>query len=278
MTIREATSLDDLVAVLGVFRAVWGDDGQPPLNVTRAIQHAGGYVALVEDGDRCVAASLGFLGRSDDGAPVLHSHITGALPAATGRGVGFELKQHQRAWCLERGIATITWTFDPLVRRNAYFNLTKLGARATEYHADFYGPMDDAVNGGDETDRVVATWHLTVTEPVDAIAPDGAVAALSVGADGRPVVHDAADGDVLLHQVPDDYHEIRRADATVGRAWRRAVRSTLGAALADGYIGTGVTRDGWYVLRRVGDRPTTRGGAGSVGQPRAVEAEGHALG
>lgn len=248
-TIREAASLDDLVAMLRVFEIVWGPEGQPPLNVTRAIHHAGGYAALAEEGDRIVGASLGFLGRGPDGGPLLHSHITGALPDAVNRGIGFALKQHQRAWCLERGVTTVTWTFDPLVRRNAYFNLTKLGARATAYHADFYGPMPDALNGGDETDRVVATWHLDGEHPVDVERPSDGVVALEVGADGAPVVRDER-GAILLHQVPRDYHELRQRDDSAGRAWRHAVRKTLGAALADGYVGTGVTTDGWYVLRR----------------------------
>jgi predicted GNAT superfamily acetyltransferase len=249
VTIREATSLDDLAAMIAVFEAIWGQDGQPALNITRAMQHAGGYAALAEEGDRVVAASLGFLGREADGAPLLHSHITGALGDATNRGIGFAVKQHQRAWCLDRGIETITWTFDPLVRRNAHFNLGKLGARATEYHADFYGPMEDAVNGGDETDRIVARWDLATEEPVDTVAPEDAIVVLTVGSDGEPVVHDAG-GATLLHQIPSDYHELRRTDPAVGRAWRHAVRKTLGVALGDGYVGTGVTADGSYVLRR----------------------------
>jgi predicted GNAT superfamily acetyltransferase len=31
----------------------------------------------------------------------------------------------------------VTWTFGPLVRRNAYFNLVKLGATAVAFHKDF---------------------------------------------------------------------------------------------------------------------------------------------
>ena len=248
VTIREAASLDDLAAALRVFEVVWGPEGQPPLNVTRAIQHAGGYVALAERDDRVVAASLGFIGRGPGGDMLLHSHITGALPDTVNQGVGYALKQHQRAWCVERGIDTVTWTFDPLVRRNAYFNLTKLGAEATAYHPDFYGSMADEVNGGDETDRVVATWRLTTEHEVDATTPVDGVVVLDIGDDGEPVVRDER-GATLLHRVPAEYHELRRGDPALGRAWRQAVRKTLGAALGDGYVGTGVTTDGWYVLR-----------------------------
>lgn len=254
VTIREAETLDDLAAMLAVFEAVWGPEGQPPLNVTRAIHHAGGYAALARRGDRVIGASLGFIGREAGGAVLLHSHITGALPGEQHRGVGFQLKQHQRSWCLDRGIDRVTWTFDPLVRRNAYFNLTKLGAVATAYHADFYGPMPDEVNGGDETDRVVATWYLGREHLRDATTPGDGEVALEIGCDGEPVVHDVQ-GDPLLHQVPADYHDLRRRDPAVGRAWRQAIRSTLGVALATGYVGTAVTGDGFYVLRRRVEHP-----------------------
>jgi predicted GNAT superfamily acetyltransferase len=249
VTIREATSLDDLAAMLRVFEAVWGPEGQPPLNVTRAIHHAGGYAALAERDDRVVGASLGFIGRAAAGDMLLHSHITGAVPDSTDQGIGFLLKQHQRRWCLDRDIGTITWTFDPLVRRNAYFNLTKLGAVATSYHADFYGSMPDEVNGGDETDRVVATWDVTSERSTDATAPPGSVVVLDIGEDGGPVPRDER-GDVLLLALPGDYQALRRRDPATGLAWRRAVRKTMGAALRDGYIGTGVTTEGSYVLRR----------------------------
>ena len=46
--------------------------------------------------------------------------------------------------------------FDPLVRRNARLNLVRLGADVTDYLPDFYGAMDDAVNAGDRSDRLLA--------------------------------------------------------------------------------------------------------------------------
>ena len=79
-------------------------------------------------------------------------------------GVGFALKQHQRAWGLDRDLSEMTWTFDPLVSRNARFNLTKLGAHASEYAVDFYGPMMGEMNANDQSDRLVAVWPLTSDE------------------------------------------------------------------------------------------------------------------
>jgi predicted GNAT superfamily acetyltransferase len=241
LSIREAVTLGDLVAMHDVFAAQWGPDGVPQVNVFRAVQHAGGYTSVAEEDGRVIGGSLGFLGRSRAGEPLLHSHITGAVPGATGRGVGFALKQHQRSWCLDHGVEVVEWTFDPLVRRNAYFNLTKLGAVGTEYHADFYGPMDDAINAGDETDRLVATWRLR-----DERRPPGdldrAPLVLDVGPDGAPEVL-ASSADTLRVRIPPDV-------TTHRHAWRVAVRETLGAAMQDGRVATGMTRDGCYVVSR----------------------------
>lgn len=226
MKVDEARSLEDLSAVRAVFVSQWGEDGVPQVNVFRAIQHAGGYAsAVVDDAGSVIGGSLGFLGRTGDGVALLHSHITAARPDATDRGIGFALKQHQREWCIERGIHIVEWTFDPMVRRNAYFNLVKLGAVATEFHAGFYGDMDDELNGGDETDRLVATWHL-----LDERAP-------------------AVDGDRLV-AVPDEFHELRRRDPESARIARRELRAALEDAFRAGLVATGFTVRGEYVLGR----------------------------
>jgi predicted GNAT superfamily acetyltransferase len=223
-----------------VFAALWGEGGVPQVNVFRAIQHAGGYLAVAEVDSTVVAGSLGFLGRASDGEALLHSHITGVAPGHADRGIGYALKQHQREWCLSRGIERIEWTFDPLVRRNAHFNLNKLGATATAYHADFYGPMDDAINAGDESDRLVATWRLL--DPPRGGDTDGPVV-LDIGEDGSPVVRRGT-GQLLRFRIPATVRDDQR------RAWRHAVRETLGSAIADGYIAVTMTADGCYVVSR----------------------------
>ena len=141
-----------------LFNQVWGTI--TPLvgvELLRAIEHAGGYVAAAYLDDQVVGGSLGFLGRHD-GAPSLHSHITGILPGVRRTGLGRAMKLHQRAWAADHGLTWVTWTFDPLVRRNAWFNIDVLGAQVHEYLVDFYGPIDDAINAGDESDRLLVAW------------------------------------------------------------------------------------------------------------------------
>jgi predicted GNAT superfamily acetyltransferase len=250
--VRELHEVPELEGVNALFDGIWHfGSGDPPitLELMRALAHAGGYVAGAFEGERMVGASVGFLAAGG----ALHSHVTGAT---AGHGIGFLLKQHQRRWALERGLERITWTYDPLVRRNAHFNLAKLGARPVEYLPAFYGVMEDAINQGDESDRLLASWPLTAPhvealarrEPYVAPVPADAVVALA-DEGGRPVPgpDDAA---TVLVAVPSDIEGLRRADPGAGKAWRHAVREVLGGLMAQGREVTGFCGKSYYVLER----------------------------
>jgi predicted GNAT superfamily acetyltransferase len=50
--------------------------------------------------------------------------------------------------------------------------------------------------------------------------------------------------------IPDDIVGLRSSAPDQADAWREAVRETLSSALADGYRGEAITRDGWLLLSR----------------------------
>ena len=173
--IRPLETVDEVFAASQVLGEVWGGDksGMPP-NLLRALAHSGNYAVGLYDGDRMVGASVAFF--AAPAARSMHSHITGVLPDRQSRGLGRVLKQHQREWALARDVGHITWTFDPLVARNAHFNLRVLGTRVTEYLVNHYGPMDDGVNRGDETDRIMVSWALAAPPvPTPGRRPGGRV-------------------------------------------------------------------------------------------------------
>lgn len=262
--IRALAEVADLTAVSRLFDSIWRPAPGNPLVTTellRAMVSAGNYVAGAFDGPELLGACFGFFG--EPAKRGLHSHIAGVATAGHGRGIGFALKLHQRAWALRQGVSVISWTFDPLVRRNAHFNLTKLAARPAHYLPDFYGPMSDGINGTGDTDRLMVAWDLA-SPPVRAAAagrPDradaaalragGAAVALAVGPDAHPVTG-SVDAPVVLVAVPPDIEALRRADPELGRAWRVALREVLGGLLAEGASVTGFDRAGWYVLTKEG--------------------------
>lgn len=223
--IRPLDSLEAILAGAQLFDDVWaGDRATMPANILRALEHSGNYVVGIYDDDRMIGASAAFFGPPAE--RTMHSHITGVLPGHQGRGIGRRLKAHQREWALERGIGRITWTFDPLIRRNAHFNLAVLGASATEYLVNQYGEMPDDVNRGDESDRLMVSW--AVAEPPVATPLDDAV---------RAVV-----------EIPADIEALRRADPAAAAEWRTRVREELQRHLASGLRIGGVDGRGYLLV------------------------------
>jgi hypothetical protein len=94
----------------------------------------------------------------------LHSHVTGVVDSMRHAGVGRAIKLHQRDWAAERGLDWITWTFDPLVRRNAWFNIAILGA-------DVHSYLPDVLRNDDRRDQ---RRRRRPTAPVHRVARVGA--------------------------------------------------------------------------------------------------------
>ncbi|GLY47253.1 GNAT family N-acetyltransferase [Lentzea sp. NBRC 102530] len=246
VVVRQLTEHADLLATQRLFESIWQGDTPPvTAELLRAMTKAGSYVAGAFDGDVLVGACAGFC--SPPAARSLHSHIAGVSAAARGRAVGLALKLDQRQWALDRGITEISWTFDPLVRRNAHFNLTKLAAEATEYLPDFYGDMHDGINAGVESDRLLVTWRITEPVVPRAVAVEGSVA-LGIE-DDRPV-RETPSGTTVLVAVPPDVETLRTTNPAAAHEWRHAVREVLGGLLAEGARVTGFNRSGWYVVER----------------------------
>jgi predicted GNAT superfamily acetyltransferase len=263
VTIRALDDVSQIQDAVDLFQTIWGRGDRDLVGVStlRALAHSGNYVCGAYVGDSLVSAIIGFVGWHHGGLQ-LHSHILGVAPGNQGRHVGFAMKEHQRWWCLDRDISTITWTFDPLVSRNAYFNLTKLGASVTDYYVGFYGEMDDEINAGDESDRVLIEWSLDSVRAAAASVGDvrapkreslitkGAEVALDVGPDEAPIEKSASGGTMLVG-LPRDIVELRGKDPELARRWRFALRDVLQGSLSDGYEIRAMTRSGYYVVEKV---------------------------
>jgi predicted GNAT superfamily acetyltransferase len=253
--IRLLDSVAEFEAASRLVDRIWSDDDpKAPAALLRALSHAGNFVAGAFSKAELVGVSIGFFGREGDHFH-LHSHITGVDPRLQNKSLGFALKQFQRSWALEHGASTVRWTADPLVRRNLYFNLCKLGATVVDYYPDFYGPLLDGVNGDGESDRVLLHWELfslraseaASQPPLDPLKRGTVI--LAPDDDGYPVALPLG-SETLLVSIPDDIVSLRRSNPGQAEAWREAVRTALSSALADGYRGETITRDGWLLLTR----------------------------
>ncbi len=254
----------ELRRVADLFSRIWAAPLVPPMphDIMRSLVHAGGRVHGAFRQDRLLGAAVAVFG--PPAYALCYSLIAGVSPEAEGQGIGLALKLAQRAWALQAGAARMSWTFDPLLRRNARFDISRLGAVGTEYLVDFYGEIADGVNDP-ETDRLAVTWDLRAPLPGSAHpskrpgAPkpgeDAPPAILAAGPGGEPAAGTVSPAGGsgpgrLRCWIPGDILTIRRTDPALARGWRLAVREALGGAVGEGYQVTGVMDPGWYVLEK----------------------------
>lgn len=264
ITYRHLTSLDDFAAVETVQRAIWSEDGLVPRALIKVMAQNGGAVIGAFAGATLIGFVLSFLGTDDQRDPnrpamtnLKHcSHMLAVLPPYRARGVAYRLKLLQREFALQQGVRLMTWTFDPLMARNARFNLARLGALCRAYTPDMYGAMNDPLNAGLPSDRFTAEWWLSSPRVRERLAGDRAALTLdsylSANArllnpsqaapdDGlpRPTDHPSQpDGLFALIEIPADFQALRAYDPQLALAWRFQTRDLFTAALAEGYLVT----------------------------------------
>ena len=229
--IRPLISIEEQAMGRAVFDHTWAMDAGTEItpNLLQAMVHSGAYLSGAFIDGKYVGAAFAF--PATTGGLHLHSHMTAVLDAYRDRGVGYLLKIDQWHWAKKNNYQEITWTFDPLVRRNAKLNLLKLGADISSYHPNFYGDMPDALNAGDESDRVLASWKVVGEEPISRSS----------------IVEPRAD-DILI-AIPEDIVAIRENDLAENLNWRHKVRDQFLAAFAKGGKVVGFSENSEYVVR-----------------------------
>jgi predicted GNAT superfamily acetyltransferase len=171
--IRACNGLDEFEKCVQLQLATWGYDETDaiPRKTFLLAHEIGGQVIGAFDSelpDKSASGNLVGFAMSLPGIktvhgrarPYLHSHMLAVLPSHRNLGLGAQLKWEQRRDALSRGIRLMEWTFDPLEIKNAFLNIHKLGATASEYRVNFYGVSSSRLQGGLPTDRLLASWEL----------------------------------------------------------------------------------------------------------------------
>jgi len=198
-------------------------------NLLQAMVHSGSYLSGAFIDGKCVGAAFAF--PATTGGLHLHSHMTAVLDEYRDQGVGYALKMDQWQWAKKNNYSEISWTFDPLVSRNAKLNLIKLGVNISSYHPNFYGDMPDALNAGDESDRLMVSWKVVGENPVK-----------------RELISTPKPTDILI-QIPADIVAIRSRSKEENLRWRRKVREQFLQAFEKGGQVVGFSINSEYVLR-----------------------------
>lgn len=194
-----------------------------PLFVVAA--ETGGQVIGAFQDTKLVGFTLAIAGWRDR-KPFLHSHMTAVLSEYWGRGIGRRLKQFQRQDALDRGIALVEWTFDPLITKNAYFNFMRLGAVARRYLPNAYGITTSPLHAGLPTDRLVAEWHLRSPRVRRVLAGKRATPAFSKRA--------------VRITIPSSMEELKESDPAEAAKVQLRVRAEFQNWLDKGYAATAV--------------------------------------
>ncbi len=207
--IRPVETLSDHRQAVALQQRIWEGEQPVPTHLTLALARHGGVVlgAFLPDG-HMIGLVMSFLGWSRFGL-CHHSHMAAVSPEWQGCGIGTALKHAQRRAVLAQGVTLITWTYDPLLARNAWFNIGKLRAICRTYIRNAYGDMPDPINAGVPSDRFEVEWWLDR----DLRGP-------------KPT---------LSIDIPHDFAALKRASTEAALAWRMRVREQCERAFAEGY-------------------------------------------
>ncbi|NJN43890.1 MAG: GNAT family N-acetyltransferase [Anaerolineae bacterium] len=158
ITLRHLGHIEDMFVVEHLQRQVWGaDDAVVPHHLLLTAAHNGGLIIGAFDGESMVGFVFGFAGLTStpNGPQAKHcSHMLAVLPEYEGQGIGHTLKRAQWQMVRRQKLPLITWTYDPLLSRNAHLNIARLGAVSNTYVPNMYGEMRDALNKGLPSDRL----------------------------------------------------------------------------------------------------------------------------
>ncbi len=275
----------DMDAVEELQRLVWpgSETDVIPLHMLVTFAHNGGMVigaftgeqvspgdvesgGSLEDHNRLIGFVYGFPGLyfTPDGPRPKHcSHELGVHPDFRHHGVGFALKRAQWQMVRHQGLDLITWTYDPLLSRNAYLNITRLGAVCSTYQREVYGKMRDGLNAGLPSDRFQVDWWVNSSRVQRRLSrrarkPLDLAHFLSAGAEivnptqagsrgfAIPAEQDLVDrgkaeakergNAILLVEIPYDFQSLRAADPGLALAWRLHSRDLFEDLFSQGYL------------------------------------------
>jgi predicted GNAT superfamily acetyltransferase len=267
-TIQFIEIIEEMHQVEQLQRMVWRESETDivPAHLMNSAVHNGGLLLGAFIDQDLVGFVFGFLGfyTTPDGPRLKHySSMLGVRPEWRDQGMGFALKRAQWQVVRHQGIDRITWTFDPLLSRNARLNITRLGAVSSTYLTDFYGKMHDTLNQGLPTDRLDVDWwvnsqrvnrrlsrwrrnDLTLVHYLAGGAQIYNPAEMDVNHLPHPINNHAVqagkDLPFLLVEFPVDFPAVKAADIKLALEWRLHIRAIFEDLFKTGYIITDFVR------------------------------------
>jgi predicted GNAT superfamily acetyltransferase len=254
--LRQLATHDEFAQAVELQRVTWGAGFRDvvPAAILKVTQRVGGIAAGAFNGRGDLLGLVYGLTGFYDGRIAHWSHMLAVRPEHRDHGLGRRLKEYQRSELLAAGIEWIYWTVDPLIARNAHFNLNRLGVEVREYVPDMYGDTGSTLHAFG-TDRFVVAWPVT-SDRGSRIADHESRIGDHANAPVLNKSDDAALACALMQplvrvEIPVDVEQLSLDDA---RAWRQSTRRALLAALENDFVVSGFVRDddghAYYLLPR----------------------------
>jgi predicted GNAT superfamily acetyltransferase len=271
-TIKIIENMADMYQAVELQRLIWQESETDiiPAHLMNSAIHSGGLLIGAYTDTMLVGFVFGFPGfyNTPDGPRLKHySSIMGVIPEWQGKGIGFALKRAQWQMVRHQGIDRITWTYDPLLSRNAWLNITRLGAVCDTYLRDFYGSMDDALNQGLPSDRFNIDWWVNSQRVNRRLSRKrrNHLNLLHFLAGGTPIINPAEmdpkgiphpvgknplklgkDRSLVLVEIPTDFLAVKAADIKLAAEWRLHTRLIFEELFSAGYLVTDFVRTDEY--------------------------------
>ena len=243
--IREITTIEELHQLQQVERAVW-EMPSIPIHQTFTAMKNGGIILGAYSGEKMVGFLYSFAG-FDSNSVYLCSHMLGILPEYRKADLGVKMKLKQAQLAKDKGYDMITWTFDPLESKNAYLNLHKLGAIGAVYRTNHYGDLNDKLNQGLPTDRILIKWDLNKsTKKRENHSLDMGKVLLTADKFGKPIASDVTgtlSSDKWFVAIPRDIQTMKQTDFELAKEWRYQTRKIFKQLFAVGYQATDLLLD-----------------------------------
>lgn len=255
ITIRSVETRAEYAACVELQRETWGrsfSDVVPVSMMGIAVKMGGICLGAFDPGGRMLGFVFGVTGPRH-GELAHWSHMLAVRGEARNAGIGRRLKLAQKKALAELGVDTLYWSFDPLVARNAHFNVNRLGATIAEFVPDMYGATDSELHRLG-TDRFIARWSMkgvagAVGSPCDRVEGSELPYMGKPGCNG----HLPPGADVIEVPVPRDIDALAEGSFKEALAWRRSNGAALTSLFSEGYeiVGFRVGREyGRYVAAR----------------------------
>jgi predicted GNAT superfamily acetyltransferase len=256
LILRRVSTAEEYDMCIRMQHDIWGETFTEvvPRTILRVTQRIGGVTAGAFDANGQLMGFVFGMTGTQDGSLVHWSDLLAVRPDARNKGIGQRLKLFQRELLVPLGVRRMYWTYDPLVAKNAYMNIVKLGARPVEYVVNMYGGnTKSALHGSLGTDRLIVAWELAqpgspqrakLSAPSDTSGVVGT--ANPIERNNPPhvtIAEHLPDTPAIRIEIPADVQALIEENFETAMEWRAATRRAFTHYVSRGYRVTGFSRD-----------------------------------